>query len=256
MFVSIASLILIFRECVHSEWIEISQSSKSIRDGSLAIDRSMLLSNVDLTKDFKNVKYEDLVDIIGPDFEKEFTKYSHEHGDNRFMGNTTNIEVLSDSPRGVEKFESSYELHVEPNYPVDVRNNQYSEKYDSGEFTTIKNPAKSVYSAASTPAPTVSTVIASINKKIMHTNPQHTTKKPPHSKKSPEKKSSDSGQMQTKIILKHIEYKPFDFSGILKYLRNMQNAFSFDAIQSIHDKIAFLEDFKDQMLLNIRKYIA
>lgn len=217
---------------VYCEWIQISQSSRG--SDKVHINQSSIKSN-GKSPTFDYSKYKDFFSVIEPeiDFVKDFES-SHQHIIIKSDDNESTSNEFHAYPNSSKIFEQPFDQHTKNELPTD------SSKVSAfSEFHNTKNRTM--------------------------TNPLNVNK----SKNQPEIKSSeiDTANTQTnrrlkasenqaignqmKIVLKRVEFKPFNFDGVFKFFANIQQSFSLDPSAGIQSKIGFLENFKNTLLNNI-----
>lgn len=249
---------------VNCEWVEISQGGGSQR--KFNIKHSMVSTGSLAEKDLNKLSYEQLVEIIGPEFEVEFskflTKHSHEisaNGDELGFGNQTMEEDM---------------FYVDPWMKYDL-------DHTTAPFLTSSKPFWMDSANKNTSVETVSTTTSTSVAPIMTT----TTMMPTLNSTEPTSNVTGAGatgifsETDKKILtpaqnvyatkvtnttskpklirkisrIKQLPYDPFHFNEVLSFWRRIQNTFSMNSARGITAKIQILTKFKDDLLHNIRE---
>lgn len=259
---------------LHSEWVEIPQMDSVVGNKrDLLIDHSDILSGIYSKKDLNNLKYEDLIDIVGPDYEKHFLKYLKDHKSEVNESNTSLVlngslfeNTTTDLP---VKFVNQSVFSTDLSPKLNIGDNGFlkstisSEKLKSFEDakyrnTTIDLQTSNLFHAADRTADSIERKVTTssgkgVNGKIMDTKEFN---------KDADLKNTNTNttdkKEKPKLILKVMKMKttpstPLSFSGIFKFLKNIQNSFVVDASGGLRGKIKSLEKFRDQLLINIGK---
>lgn len=265
MYVNYLNFIFVF--ClvfeINGEWIEIAQNAEH----KSAMERS--IHSLHSTKNLDDLKYEDLADLIGPNFEEEFEKYLNEHRNkigkktylNESMFVSDNNESTTASAQ-VSKVNDKHIFYADPwaiyDQPAKTTiSKKLLIKFNETNTWPVLNGDKNtnVYISSSIPLSIVNdsteksaeqvsqsltsaTTTTTSTEAITQTNSTYLIDNVPKS-------------IKRKLIFKRVEFKPFNFSGIFNFLKNIQKNFSFGTSQNVHEKVKYLEKFKDQMMSNI-----
>lgn len=210
-------------EIVYSEWIEISQISQSTRSSSeITNNRSLATKNENA---FDYSTYKDFLNIIEPKI--EFVNDAPP-----LKQNLTVNSIFS------KKLNQKDDFHMivakPPNSYGQTGKNQLS--MHSSNVSRIKE----VFSD--------SAIDKMVNDKTDATKKYNLFK---YNNSKTEKSEQTPNTNENQLIFKHLKFKPFDFNNILKFLSNMQQAFSMNTLTGIGDKVKFLVQFKDSLLKNI-----
>lgn len=212
-------------QIVHSEWIEILQSAHS--SSEIANNRSMVINNENA---FDYSTYKDFFSILEP--KMEFTK------DILLQKNPPNDSINSN------KLNQNDDLHIVMANPT----NLFDQTEQNHLLMHSSNVSKlqSGFSDASEKMVINPIRIDSFGIKTDNTNDKSLNKIG--------KNLSNNNKSQTeakRVVFKRLRLKPFHFNDILKFLTNMQQAFSLNTLTGIGDKVKFLIQFKDNILENI-----
>lgn len=219
-------LLLINFALCEAEWIKISQIPTS------EFQTYTTPSTVDISKkvdDNTPIRYEDLEHIIGPGFEDELEKFYQRHKEEmeRKGHEEKPKKVISESSSSYEDPWSVYDnpLHIgvikEPITVTDVKDSDL----DESTMLNEKNRYEEYDESDNT------------NEEF-----DNTTMKPVPVPKV----------VQLKFVkVKPKETESFSFSGFMKFLREIQSSFVTKTARSIKDKIRTLEQFRDDILINI-----
>lgn len=224
---------------IYCEWIQIAQSSHSA--DKVNIDQSFMRSNEKLSN-FDYSKYKGFFSVIEPDIDFEIPhknvviKADYHNSDRNTFKTYANSSTIFDKPFDrPSKNEVSMSL-----LNVSVFSGSSDLKRDkivispSSSLKEIKLQSKS------------NETKSDINRKS-----EIKTESP---RKLTEAGEDRKNGNQTKILLKRIEFKRFNFNDVFKFFANIQQSFSFDASAGIQSKISFLESFKNSLLNSIGEW--
>lgn len=265
--------------CVDCDWVEISKGAEQMAEHRLSIEHSMVPSESFVVKDLNRIQFEELADIIGPEFENEFPEFSkkHSHGVNATDGNETIIYV--DPWLKYDREQTTAPFITPKQVWIDSGHRNVSINF--GNKLTFIAPNDSLQRNAVTTAMTTTTTTALVTKattaipttkptRSTHTSQmEHVTisttekvsSKINHSRVAPDTNASTSKRLaaSSKPLRKATRIKwaarnPFDFNEVMNYLRKIQNSFSMDANQGIGAKIEMLKTFKMRLMRNIGNF--
>lgn len=210
-FVQSVFVLNFFVRIVYSEWIEITQAVHSLNEA--ANNRSLVTTN---ENSFDYSTYKDFFSIIEP--EVELAKNVTTVRKNSIFSNKLN--------------DQSGDFHMIMVHPTE---NEHPLLRPSNVSTLIDKMVDSheIKSENLNETPTDSITKHSINDS------------------QSEKSEQNSNTKQNTIVFKRLQLKPLDFHSILKFLTNMQQSFAIDSLTDIRDKVKFLVQFKDNVLVNI-----
>lgn len=259
---------MIVNSIVHlnCDWIQIAQSSDRYdQHNDHDIGHSFLTSNIGIKQNFSEIKHADVFDVIGDETESDFrTGINAFHRRNEknkrlfFDVSHRRSNSSTESPRSSTLYYPN-DKYVDPwaIYDRPIPQNKPPIKISSLlEMSVATELADSV---VTTPASVFSSNVGKRNNKTLIFD--HKTR-PSIKQNGTRNSSTNRGQRKpttgpklvpTELILKHVEFKSFDFSSILKFFSRIQNSFSFGGIARVRDKVTFLEDFRDRLLTNIGK---
>lgn len=252
---------------VNCEWVEISQGGGSQR--KFNIKSSMVSTGSLMEKDLNKLSYEQLAEIIGPEFEVEFskflTKHSHEIGANGGelgIGNQTMEEDMFyvdpwmkyDLVHTTAPFLTS--SSSKPFWMDSVHKNTSDDVVSTTTSTTVAPNMTATTTVMARPNTTEQTstvtnvgatgIVPETDKKILT----------PAQNVSATKVSNSTSKPKLIRKIKRIQqlpYDPFHFNEVLSFWRRIQNTFSMDTARGITAKIQILTKFKDDLLHNIRE---
>lgn len=225
-------LLLINFVLCEAEWVKISQIPAS------ELKMHTTPSTVDISKNVKDdtpIRYEDLEHIIGPGFEDELEKFYQRHKEEMDRKNDEEKpqKVMSEAKPTYKDRWSVYDnpLHIGPlKEPITVANDADSEE-ESHESETLNE--KNRYEEYDE---------ADLLNSSSNENYENVTTAP----------VSIPKVVQLKFVkVKPKEPEAFSFSGFMTFLREIQSSFVTKTARSIKDKIRTLEQFRDDILINI-----
>lgn len=246
--------------CGYGEWVEIPQSGER----KLGIENPGRFAVRDLNK----LKYEELAEIIGPGFEKEFSKFLQKHSHE--MGENAN------ELRGGNKTLERNMFYVDPWLKYDADHTQApfitSEHpwIDSAKGNASDDYRIAPITTTTTIAPMKSSTITSVTTAKSRTNEKVTGKKAPVPGKNKETQTAATKEPPTRISnstnkpilkrkthrIKWIPYNPFSLNEILNFLRSIQNTFSMGSARGVTAKIQTLKTFKAELMQNIGNFLG
>lgn len=244
----------------NTEWIQIAQTNSGIdRKNGLALDNSAILDNIYSRKD---LKYEDLEELIGPGFEGEFGKFLEAH-----KGNESNTPLLafdgSEFTNNDDEIENTQSVFT--TRPNDFHKDGHLESHKSSEkdrkyanetlvSVVTENERKFDISKVQSTAITLS----SIDDKVISVADEMADENQTENADKTQSVDQNKNVKKKKIVLKMVRVKsvehPFSLSAVMKFLKNIQETLVADATGGIKNKIKSLETFKNQLVLNIRKF--
>ncbi|KAJ6639893.1 Pyridoxine/pyridoxamine 5'-phosphate oxidase [Pseudolycoriella hygida] len=226
-------LLLINVVLCEAEWVKISQIPTS--DFHVYATES----SIDSTKNVDNdvpIRYEDLEHIVGPGFEDELEKFYQRHKEE------VDRKRKEEKPKDVKSSETSHLPYDDPwsvydnpahigaiKEPTDLKDSEMSESVVENDKNRYEEYDDAVHLNDS-----------------FHQNYGNETMEP----------SNIPQIVQFKLVkVKPKETEPFSFAGFMKFLRDIQSTFVSKTARSIQDKIQTLEQFRDDILLNIEERI-
>lgn len=262
----------LFGSIVHGEWIRIAQNSDrhDIDPDEIIDSSSLLVSDARNKQNFSEIKYEDLLDVIGHDVGRDFRTRDHSghfkpnDKNRRLHFNATNKRYSGDSRKSStlyypnDKYIDPWAIYDKPitSKPEAVKVSSLLET--NVKWLTTNDPLDTSTTPSSVFSSNVHGTSPQRNKTIVLTNKTHllvntnrTTSKPRKTSTVRVQRKPSQKLVPTQVIVKHVEFKPFDFSGILKFFTSIQKSFSFGGIARVGDKVNFLQDFRDRLLTNI-----
>lgn len=246
MHASVVFILILIRRSLQSDWIKVSQNSKSVGDSSLAIDRSLLVSDMNFITGFHEAGHESLGQIFTRDLQTEILQNLQYH--NHKTNNTSNNNSINksfnqnrslkkpDNSTILNQLKSSHEFITDYHKSNIAKNsvpNIFSKQHDLSSFPLLQSPddtfsfeSKSIYLSPS------------------KENKQNSLK----SVKEPAERIND--KIARNVIVNQTKQK-FDFAAILTFLTHFQKIFSINAIHNARDKVEYLKNFKDKILIYI-----
>lgn len=277
-------LVLVSIRSAHSEWIQIAQNPKHTNQSHLlALNQSIITADAYARKDVDDLKYEDLIDIVGPEFQDTFEKYLENHR-NKIAENYTLSE--SDRSDSVPKTASFSEV-LSQQGDVQISSGEKQIFYVDPWAIYDTNPAESMqarrlwmkFNQTDPNGFTTSVMSVDPSDLFVTSNHDHNQNVASHNRlqfslqqagkpkirTTTEASASDESSLaepttaksvqKPKIILKKLEpFNPFDFSHILQFMKNVQKSFALGTMHSINGKIKYLEQFKNQLVTNIGEF--
>lgn len=200
---------------VHSDWVQIAQTTNVFPEQKnyLSIDRSHLLATLNVKNDF-------IVDGTTPkiDTMRAFNRFS-------IYPNQLEMDTNFFGPSSTFNFSAKN---------VDVNNMTIDSIQDYFDGMTLSTTDSSL-----------------IN--VTDASREHILTKPTFKIASDQLSAENKKKFvpRTQIILKRLEYKPFDFQSVFDFLKNMQKTFLSTSLSAIDDKVKFLENSKENILNSI-----
>lgn len=242
----IIALVALRLTVINTEWIQIAQTSSGInREHGLALAHSAILDHIYSRKD---LKYEDLEEVIGPGFEEDFAKFLKAQ-----KGNDSDTPLLafdgSEFGDG-DDFDAAHSVFSLGRPKFFNGNNEMSVKNSSIKVSTYANE-------------TLQSVLIEDQRKFDHVDDKVSSvgeldENQAENANATQSNDPDKNSEKKKIILKMVRVKsaqhPFSFAAVLKFLKSIQQTLVADATGGIKNKIKSLETFKNQLFLNIRKW--
>lgn len=257
-----------FITLVNCEWIKIDQRTPP----KYQVDH---FSN----KDLNNLKYEDLIELFGPDVKSDFFKFIKQQDVENFDSIKIDKNV---SKNMVNEFsDGKVSTTTSPEYSKNTKiifNDPWA-IYDVSD-ASISKPKTwngNAASVAEKVANHKSDLFGEVFNFTKNSNKHFSNSTLHNSKKingkidsnvnledaslssEPDRNSSKSGLPKMKVVYKLVEVEqmqPFSFRKMLDYLQSIQKTFVFDTTRGISDKVKYLEDFKDKILANIGKCVV
>lgn len=252
------------------KWIQIEQRN-SAPNGvrGLALDRSAMLSHI-FSKD--DLKYEDLVDVIGPGFEQDFLKFLDSSNGSSIVEDTTQLVAYDGTPFGSiedEKYEENNGtkrvFSLDPLHNViDLQSNASTSSNTRNDTTkhiqtqkkkvkenAIENERKLVVSVIDDEP------VTQVDGKVFDMSDQTNARNNSDAKAS--QQSLEKTTKKKNLILKMVKIKPPPpptFTDILKFLQEIQESLLVNAAGGIKNKIKSLEIFKNELISNIGSTIV
>lgn len=227
------------RAVVHCEWIEISQPIR--RSNEIVSNRSLVLSNAEIPINFDYSTYKDFFSIIEPDidFKNPIEPFHQNIVDKYALENNLmkkDFHILMDNSDNLPNLDKTVESSNVSKVSV------FSGTRDKLFVNQLKvDPMLSLTELNNSDE---RVKIKSENVKI------EVTEKMPIN--HPIKKNEQRPKNQeNRVIFQRVEYKPFDFNGVLKFFANIQQSFPLNAFTGIREKIQYLENFKKDLIDNI-----
>ncbi len=232
-------LLLINFVLCEADWIKISQIPTS-EFQMYTTESTVDVSSKSVEGDVP-IRYEDLEHIIGPGFEEELEKFYQRHKDEMERKRNEDRPKKSRPETRPQSYDedpwSVYDnpLHISVSKePISVT--------DINESESIENPT-----------------LNDNNRYEEYDEVDHNLSSGPTS----ENYENDTAEFPAATVPKVVQFKfvkmkpkdtesPFSFSGFMKFLRDIQSSFVSKTARSIKDKIRTLEQFRDDILLNIR----
>lgn len=212
---------------VHSDWVQIAQTTNVFPEQKnyLSIDRSHLLATLNVKNDF-------IVDGTTPkiDTMRAFNRFS-------IYPNQLEMDTNFFGPSSTFNFSAKN---------VDVNNMTIDSIQDS--WPVLSSDTKEDYFDGMTLSTTDSSLI-----NVTDASREHILTKPTFKIASDQLSAENKKKFvsRTQIILKRLEYKPFDFQSVFDFLKNMQKTFLSTSLSAIDDKVKFLENSKENILNSI-----
>lgn len=210
-FIQILFVQNLFIGIVYSDWIEIPQSVHSLNEA--ANNRSLVTTN---ENSFDYSTYKDFFSIIEPEVE--------------FEKNITTIRKNSIFSNKLNDRDGDFHMIM-----VNPTEEDHLVVHSSNVSTLIDKMENSY----------------EIKSENLEEKPSDEINKQSLNKSQSEKSDQNLKSKQNTIVFKRLQFKPFDFNNILKFLINMQQSFAIDSLKGIGDKVKFLVQFKDNLLENI-----
>lgn len=261
-------LVVIVSSIVHlnCDWIQIAQSSDRYdKRNDHPIGHSFLTSNIGTKHNFSEIKHADLFDVIGHETESDFrtgTNAFHRRNEKNkrlfFDVSHKHSNSSTDSPRSATLYYPN-DKYIDPWAIYDRPITQNKPPVKISSLLEMNVTTEVVDSVVSSPASVFSSNVGNrSNKTLIFDHKTRLFVKQNGTRNSstgrgPRKPTTAPKLVPTQLILKHVEFKPFDFSSILKFFSRIQNSFSLGGIARVRDKVNFLEDFRDKLLTNIGK---
>lgn len=273
--------LIVFGSIVQSycDWIQIAQNlDRYDKHTDHTIDSSLLSSEVGMKQNFSEIKYENLFDAIEHDFGDDFRT-----GNNAFQRkNEKNKRMFYDVSRkrynttvDARKSSTAYQYpndrYVDPwaiyDRPITQKTitkispllEMNVTMVTTTESSTIITAPSSVFSSnVGGLMPQRNKTKILVNKTNVSINTNGTSTKPGKvtANRGQRKPANAHKLVPTEVVLKHVEFKPFDISAILNFFSTIQKSFSFGGIARVGDKVNFLEEFRDKLLTNIGKMLT
>lgn len=252
------------------KWIEIVQKDTEAKGArEMALDRSAMLSNIFSKND---LKYEDLVDVIGPGFERDFHKFLEVNKD-EFVDNSTQLLAYDGTPFGSGSDEeidqgrgnASETPDFKPN--IDLENDDITAnstkvgtqlEYEKEKVKAVskekivENERKLGLSKPDKDGEPVK----SVNGKVFEVSEMENVDNTTHRKQS--QRDRDKTGKKKNLVLKMVKIEeppPPTFTEVLNFLKEIQESLLVDATGGIKSKIKSLENFKNELISNIGKTI-
>lgn len=267
--------LLVFGSVVHAlgEWVRIAQNAEhhdTDLDRAIGGPSLLLAPDTGPTQNFGEPKYEDALDAIGHDLGSDFRTRDHSghfrriDKNRRLYFNATSKRYSGDSRKSStlyypnDKYIDPWAIYDRPmtSTPMAIKVSSLLET--NVEWLTTADPPDanatplSVFSSnVHAAAPQRNKTIVLTNKTRLTANANRTTTKPRKTSTVRVQRKPAHTLVPTQVILKHVDFKPFDFSGILKFFSSIQQSFSLGSIARVGDKVNFLQDFRDRLLSNI-----
>lgn len=231
-------LLLINFVLCEAEWIKISQiptSEFQMYTSPSTVDAS--IKNV--KDDNAPIRYEDLEHIIGPGFEDELEKFYQRHKEemekNRHEKKPTKL-----TPATSSTYEDPWSVYDNPLHigalKETINVTDISDSDESEENIMLKD--KNRYEEFDE---------VDQSSGVSNENYDNVTVQPVTIPKV----------VQFKFVkVKPKEAEPFSFSGFMKFLRDIQSTFVTKTARSIKEKIETLEQFRDEILINIGMFVV
>lgn len=213
---------------VYSEWIEITQST--LNSGGIENDRP-LVTNGRTPSDYST--YKDFFNIIGPNMELvNLTKNSV--FSNKFNNQNGGFHIIMANASNFDDKLAGNRLLMHPSN-TSILKSVFSDSIDQMTIEPIQMDS-------------IKIELGNGNGKIPDDTNKNSLKnnKPQIAESDQNPKTEDN-----RIVFKRLEFKPFNFNNILKFLTNMQQSFAMSSSSGIGDKVKFLMQFKESLLENI-----
>lgn len=231
-------LLLINFVLCKAEWIKISQIPTS--DFQMYSTASTVETSKKTIDDDTPIRYEDLEHIIGPGFEEELEKFYQRHKDEM------DRKRFEDKPKKVIKQPTNEEVDD----PWSVYDNPLHISV-SKEPITVTDINDSIRDEA--------TILNDNSDKTRYEEYDESDQLSGTSSENYENVTIEPVTVPKIVQFKFVKVKPkdtepFSFTGFMKFLREIQSTFVTKTARSIKDKIRTLEQFRDEILLNIRTF--
>lgn len=224
---------------VHCEWIEISQPIR--RSNEFVSNRSLVLGNAEIPINFDYSTYKDFFSIMEPDidFSNPIEPFHKNVVDKYAIKNNLmkkDFHILMDNSDNIPNVDKTVEFSNVSKISV------FSGTRDQSFVNQLK--VDPMLSLADINNSNESVKIQSEDIKIAVVDEMPLNKPIEGNEQRPKKQ-------ENRVILKRVEYKPFDFNGVLKFFANIQQSFPLNAFTGIREKIQYLENFKKDLIDNI-----
>lgn len=240
---------------ISGEWIEIAHTNGKY-DGShdLLLDRSAVLENIYSRKD---LRYEDLQEVIGPGFEDDFARFLEAQTSNvsdgpllAFDGSEFSDGDDADELHSDDDLAEHDDADLESTSAAPQQTNESNRKGHKYVNETLTSAASSSQRRIGSSKPPDTGAKSDTTDKMIDVDLANTGA-------TTNNQTSSHGKKKI-LVLKVVNVKtfenPFSFSAVMKFLRSIQESLMADAAGTIKSKIESLETFRSQLMLNIRKY--
>lgn len=269
---------------IYCDWVRIDQRiPNEAYEHRVSFDNSLKNSDIFLDKNPDNLKYEDILDLFGPEVESDFLKFLkvYNNESNKTINTDKNVEKINkkyfqndimNKSKEFEQFRKDGDneknittknsFHDDPWAIYDKPAKVVEETSDSDENPNVQKfnnqtdfietvfnftiDSKRNLSTKESELESAKNLSDKVHLKLEVRNNNNTKYNMTRNKPVPEKR----------IVYKLIEVEPpepFSFKKIVEFLKNIQESFAFNTARGITDKIKYLQDFKNKMLDNIGK---
>ncbi|XP_037029718.1 uncharacterized protein LOC119069694 [Bradysia coprophila] len=258
-------LLLINVVLCEAEWIKISQIPTS--EFQMYTTPSTV-NAAEIVNSNAPIKYEDLEHIIGPGFEDELEKFYQRHKSEverkrpddrpKNKGTATRPAAYEDDPWSVYDNPVHISVINEPINVADVSDTEQDEKTmlnDKHRYEEYDETDR-VSGGSSNENHERVTMRPVTNRYEEYDETDHVSGSSNENYENvTRKRGTPAKVVQVKFVKATPTVEPFSFGGFIKFLRDIQSTFVSKTARSIKDKIRTLEQFRDDILINIHDRI-